>query len=148
MSGLVDRVDVEGWLGRGIDAARNELAVKQSTASDTTQMVMLESGGAALEVLAERPGFVAALAHVGRAAAKSVLAQLGAGKTEEARRTYLAHHATAAELIAQVYADADATGRATAATKAAWDEVEAGALEAGALALKVAMPFLLAALAI
>jgi len=143
---LVDKVDVEGWLSRGLDSAQRELAVKKSTAGNPVEAAALEAGSKALGSLAARPGFISALAAVGRSGAKDVLGQLKVGNRDAARRAYMANSATYEELLAQVKADADKAGRATAAREAAWQEIEDGLKEAGMVALRIAIPLLLAAL--
>ena len=88
-----------------------------------------------------------ALAQLGRERAAGLLVQLAAGRRGEARRLYLAGAATLEERLAASDASTEATLARTAARERAADEVLDGLTELGLLALRAAVPFLLAGLA-
>lgn len=144
MSGIEgpDGEDVAGLILRGVASARKRApdALADVTLGGESVLPLAAAGLDGLERMAP------ALGHLASAQVGAILALLSVGKSDEARRIYLAHGATFDELIAQGYADADALGRATARRAAAWDEIIAIAQEIGITALRLAVPLLLAAL--
>lgn len=133
----------EGWLDRGIDRARDLLERQAVAARQPVEVALAELGREALAAIEERK---APLAALGRARALAVLAQLGAGREDEARLLYLAAGATLAERLAASEALTLATLAATRERELAWDEVRSLLQDAGQLALRVLIPVLLAAL--
>ena len=112
-------------------------------ARQPVEVALAELGREALAAIEERK---APLAALGRARALAVLAQLGAGREDEARLLYLAAGATLAERLAASEALTLATLAATRERELAWDEVRSLLQDAGQLALRVLIPVLLAAL--
>lgn len=88
-----------------------------------------------------------ALAQLGRERAAGLLVQLSAGRRGEARRLYLAGAASLEERLAASDASTEGTFVRTEAREKAADEVLDGLAELGLLALRAAVPFLLAGLA-
>lgn len=149
------------WLARGLESARAEVERRRGELRDQVfdpafdgapdperkrvevEAQLLAHTGDALDVLEEHQG---ALAHLGRARFAALVVQLGAGREDEARRLYLASGASFAERRAASATSTETTLADTAAREQAWREVLAGAREIGLLALKAAIPFLLAAL--
>lgn len=128
--------DVSGWLLAGIEKARAQAAPNL----DANVRPFAAVGFDALADMAPD------LALLGAAKAVAVVTLVSVGKTEEARRYYMAHVATEDELLAAIRGDALEAGGKAAAQRAAWERTERRAIEAGLMALKIAVPLLLAAL--
>lgn len=128
--------DVSLWLLQGIEAARAQAA----PGLDGANAALAAVGFDALADMAPD------LAEVGAAKAVAAVTLLGVGRADEAKRYYMAHVATEAELLAAIRGDALAAGGKAAAQRAAWERTEKRAIEAGLMALKIAVPLLLAAL--
>lgn len=82
----------------------------------------------------------------GAARAMIVLSLLSAGRDEEARSAFLANEATFEQIVDAVYDDAMAARVSVAAREEAWREIMRVVAEVGQVALKLAVPILLAAL--
>lgn len=144
---LAARVDdqVPGWLASGIVRARVHL--------EEHPLEPVELGGGVIDVdsLAEdvldaAEEEQAGLAEFGRARLLDAIALTGLGKKDEARRRWLAHEATFDERRrASAAADALAVSL-TERREAAWEAFERFAKKVGMVALRVAVPLLLAAL--
>lgn len=150
-----------GWLDGGIERVRDALAVRREElrlrAEDPgydalphaarraigVETDLVELGREGLASVEARKG---ALVRLGKARAFAVLAQLGAGRENEARLLYLETSATLEERLAASEASTVATLAAAREREEAWDEVLTIAREVGALALKALIPVLLAAL--
>lgn len=144
------------WLEAAVDSSREAIATRrrevraQALPVDVTarrhqgdELALLDhatQGVAAVERGARLLG------RLGRAKATGVLIHLAAGREQDARRVYLAHGATLAERLAASEASTVATLEAARAREQAWDELAQIVLEVGLLALRAALPFLLAAL--
>jgi hypothetical protein len=154
-----DAVDKHGedWLAKGFEAARERLDAERlelRTAPIPTsaherlvrgdEVRMLDYASRGLAVLERRSP---ALVVLGRDLTAAVLIQLGGGKKDEARRLMLASKGTT--LQQRLQASVDSTAEVAAGNDAharAVDDTLEGLEEAGKLALKAAIPLLLAAI--
>lgn len=164
MSDLADKagaaVDAhaEDWIRKGIVRARALAADRlaeldrraQPGGGPVSAVALLERGTlrgapAGLDALEAAAPSIAAL---GRAKARDVLALIGGGRLEEARTAWLAGGgATFAERRAASAAATAAEAQATADREKAAAETLAAIEKAGLEVVRVAVPFLLAALA-
>lgn len=143
------------WLDKGLTCAREELAARRDDLLDdpviddgrqherTYEFAMLEAAGKALDAIERYKG---SLVHLGRARFAAVLAQLGVGRERDARRLALATSSTFAERRAASAASVAEANAATADREQAWRDVKALARELGLMALKAAIPLLIAVL--
>jgi len=145
-----------GWLAAGLEHARGALADRHAQL-DQEQPGLGDSGHArelerqtldhaatALDAIERRSP---ALLELGRARASMVLVQLASGRKGEARRLALAGDgATLQDRRAESGASTSATRARTAAREKATDEALELLEEVGQVALRCALPFLLAAL--
>lgn len=144
---LVIRVDdqVPGWLASGIVRARLHLEEHPTPPVELGGGV-LDVDSLAEDVIDAAEEEQAGLAEFGRARLLDAIALTGLGKKDEARRRWLTRDATYDERRA---ASAAADGLAVSLAERreeAWEAFERFAKKVGMVALRVAVPLLLAAL--
>ena len=127
--------EAEDWLAKGVEGARKHLDKLEPTERDLAARAL---------GLVEK--YQAPLADVGRARLLAAIQWTGLGERDKARRAWLAGGATFAERRAASAASTARTLEETRRREVAWAEFQKFAAEAGMVALRVALPLLLAAL--
>lgn len=127
--------DSDDWLAKGIMRGR--------TLADRLSRPEKDAALSVLDVVEKHQG---ALADVGRARLLAAVTWSSLGDEAKARRAWLAGGATFAERRAASAASTTRTLEEAKRREAAWDEFKKFAVEAGQVALRVALPLLLAAL--
>jgi hypothetical protein len=127
--------EADDWLAKGVDAARKHLGKLDHFERD--------AAARALDLVEK---YQAPLADVGRARLLAAIQWTGLGEKDKARRAWLAGGATFAERRAASSASTARTLEEAQRREVAWAEFQKFAAEAGMVALRVALPLLLAAL--
>ena len=144
------------WLAKGLEAARKRVAERREDLLTATlptsvrerqrradERALLDHADVGLAAVDRH---APALVQLGRDLAAAVTIQLGGGRRDEARRLVLASRSTLAQRLAASAASTARTAEGTDAHERAVDDAIAGLEDVGSLALRAAIPFLLAAL--